>query len=181
MSPDRPGEESVGEPDERRDPGDRTVLLAEADAADLDRVEALLAANGLPTSDVRSGSGRFYLARDGDGDAVVGAGGVERNGSDALLRSVVVEGSSRGEGYGTALCTALEERARTEGVETLYLLTTTAAGFFERLGYEAVDRESVPSAVRSTTEFADLCPSSATCLRKRIRSDRASSGASGIE
>lgn len=179
MSPDRPGEDSAEGPDERRYPGDRTVLLTEADAADLDRVEALLAANGLPTSDLRSGSGRFYLAR--DGDAVVGAGGVERDGSDALLRSVVIEESSRGEGYGTALCTALEERARREGVETLYLLTTTAAGFFERLGYEAVDRESVPSAIRSTTEFADLCPSSATCLCKRIRSDRASSGTSEIE
>ncbi|MXR40207.1 GNAT family N-acetyltransferase [Halobaculum sp. WSA2] len=163
---DRPREESAGAPDERRYPGDRTVLLAETDAADLDRVEALLAANGLPTSDVRTGSGRFYLAR--DGDAVVGAGGLERDGSDALLRSVVIEESSRGEGYGTALCTALEERARTEGVETLYLLTTTASDFFERLGYEAVDRELVPSTVQSTTEFADLCPSSATCMRKWI-------------
>ena len=144
------------------------MLLTEADAADLDRVEALLAASDLPTSDVRAGAGQFYLARDGDGDGVVGAGGVERYGSDGLLRSVVVEGSSRGDGYGTALCAALEDRARNEGIETLYLLTTTAADFFDRLGYESVPRESAPASVRSTTEFADLCPSSATCMRKRI-------------
>ncbi|QZP36357.1 arsenic resistance N-acetyltransferase ArsN2 [Halobaculum magnesiiphilum] len=168
MPPDRPGEGADEGADERRDPGGSTVLLTEADAADLDRVEALLAANDLPTSDVRTGPGRFYLARDGDGDAVVGAGGVERYGSDGLLRSVVVERSSRGDGYGTALCAALEDRARRESIETLYLLTTTAAGFFERLGYEPLSREHVPASVRSTTEFADLCPSSATCMRKRV-------------
>lgn len=175
MSPDRPGAGAdEGRPDEgadeRRDPGGPTVLLTEADAADLDRVEALLAANDLPTSDVRTGPGRFYLAR--DGDAVVGAGGVERYGSDGLLRSVVVEGSNRGDGYGTALCAALEDRARRGGIQTLYLLTTTAAGFFERLGYESIPRQSAPASVRSTTEFADLCPSSATCMRKRV-GDRA--------
>lgn len=166
MSRDRPGEGAAGESDRTSDPGGRTVLLTEADATDLDRVEALLAANDLPTSDVRTGSGRFYLAR--DGDTVVGAGGVDQYGSDALLRSVVIEESSRGEGYGTALCASLESRARGEGVEMLYLLTTTAAGFFERLGYESIPRESAPASVRSTTEFADLCPSSATCMRKRV-------------
>ncbi|SHH44605.1 arsenic resistance N-acetyltransferase ArsN2 [Halobaculum gomorrense] len=151
-----------------------TETLSEADACDLDRVEALLSANDLPTEDVRTGPGQFYLARDRDderdgGDAVVGVGGVERHGPTGLLRSVAVEESSRGEGYGTALCAALEDRARREGVETLYLLTTTAAGFFGRLGYGAVDRESVPPAIRSTTEFAALCPASATCMRKRLR------------
>ncbi|WP_435065318.1 arsenic resistance N-acetyltransferase ArsN2 [Halobaculum sp. EA56] len=164
------------------------VTLTEADAAGLDRVEALLAANDLPTEDVRTGPGQFYLARDGDdesdgdgdGDAVVGVGGVERHGSAGLLRSVAVEESSRGDGYGTALCAALEDRARREGAGTLYLLTTTAAGFFERLGYEAVDRESVPPAIRSTTEFAELCPASATCMRKRV-GERASSDGTGTE
>ena len=143
-----------------------SLTLDRADAGDLDRVEALLAANDLPSRDVRTTPGRFFLAR--SGTAVVGVGGVEPYGSAGLLRSVVVEESSRGRGYGAALCGALEARARENGLETLYLLTTTASGFFRRIGYEAVDREHVPSSVRRTTEFTDLCPASATCMRKDL-------------
>ena len=142
---------------------DPSVALRPVEGDDLDRVEALLVAGGLPTDDVRTKPECFFLAR--DGEAVVGAGGLEVYGSDGLLRSVVVAEPYRGRGYGGALCDALEARAREHGVGTLYLLTTTAAGFFRGRGYEATDREAVPPAVRRTTEFADLCPDSATCIR----------------
>ncbi|QLG61667.1 arsenic resistance N-acetyltransferase ArsN2 [Halorarum salinum] len=145
---------------------DPSIVLREADADDLDRVEATLEANDLPHRDVRTSPGRFFLARS-DGERV-GVGGVEIRGSNGLLRSVVVEESSRGRGYGAALCEALEDYARGNGAETLYLLTTTAPGFFRGRGYVEVDREDVPSSVRATTEFADLCPASATCMGKRL-------------
>ncbi|UPV73083.1 arsenic resistance N-acetyltransferase ArsN2 [Halorussus limi] len=145
---------------------DSSITLRKADAADADRVEALLKANGLPHSDVRLESGRFFVAS--ADAAVVGIGGVETYGSNGLLRSVVVPESKRGRGYGTSLCDALEDRAQANGVETLYLLTTTAAAFFRRRGYEEVERERVPASIRQTTEFADLCPSSATCMRKEL-------------
>lgn len=70
--------------------------------------------------------------------------------------------------YGTALCDRLEDRASADGVETLYLLTTTAAEFFADRGYVAVERSGAPDAIRGTTEFADLCPSSATCMAKSL-------------
>lgn len=141
-----------------------------ADVADLDRVEALLEANGLPYRDVRASDGRFFVAEsDADADAeCVGVGGVETYGPNGLLRSVAVAESNRGRGVGTALCDALEDHARANGVETLYLLTATAAAFFRRRGYEAVDRGTAPSTIQRTTEFADLCPRSATCMRKDL-------------
>ena len=142
---------------------DPSIALRPVEDGDLDRVEALLAAGGLPTDDVRAKLERFFLAR--NGDAVVGAGGLEAYGSDGLLRSVVVAEPYRGRGYGGALCDALEDRARENDIERLYLLTTTAAGFFRRRGYEAIAREAVPPAVRQTTEFTDLCPDSAACMR----------------
>ena len=142
---------------------DPSIALRPIERGDLDRVEALLAAGGLPTDDVRAKPECFFLAC--DGDAVVGAGGLEAYGSDGLLRSIVVAEPYRGRGYGGALCDALEDRARERGVGELYLLTTIAAGFFRRRGYETIDREVVPPAVRQTTEFVDLCPDSATCMR----------------
>ena len=94
---------------------------------------------------------------------------VEQYGEAGLLRSVVVADPHRGAGYGTALCDALEEHARREGVATLYLLTTTtAAPFFRQRGYEETNREATPEAIRETTEFSELCPTAAACLRKRL-------------
>ncbi|WP_256295962.1 arsenic resistance N-acetyltransferase ArsN2 [Haloarchaeobius salinus] len=142
------------------------ITLRRADESDYGRIESLLAANDLPHQDVRDGVGEFFIAE--TDDECVGIGGLETDGSDGLLRSLVVAEQSRGEGYGTALCDALETSARENGVETLYLLTTTAAPFFRRRGYERVERENVPDRVRDTTEFADLCPASATCMRKGL-------------
>jgi N-acetylglutamate synthase-like GNAT family acetyltransferase len=39
---------------------------------------------------------------------------------------------SRGNGYGKALVAHVERHARSQGVTDVYLLTTTAAEFFER-------------------------------------------------
>lgn len=144
-----------------------SLTLSRAEGEDLDRVERLLAAGDLPTGDLRASPGGFFLAAiDGE---VVGAGGLEVHGTDGLLRSVVVAGPRRGEGWGSAICDELEARARERGVETVYLLTTTASGFFADRGYEPVAREAVPPSVRNTAEFAELCPDSATVMRAPLR------------
>ncbi len=87
------------------------------------------------------------------------------------MRSVVVDRPYRGEGYGAALCDALESTATDRGIETLFLLTTTAAGFFANREYLEVDRDDVPDAIRRTREFEELCPSSATCMTKSLDAD----------
>ena len=145
---------------------DSSLTLRPAEASDLDRVEALLDANDLPSADVRTKSGCFFVAR-ADGE-FVGVGGVEEHGENGLLRSVVVEESRRGRGYGAGICETLEDHARGAGIETLYLLTTTAAEFFRRRGYEEIPRGAAPERIRGTTEFADLCPASATCMTKGL-------------
>ena len=143
-----------------------SITLQQADEADLERIEFLLDTNGLPSQDVRTMGACFFLAY--TNTECIGTGGVEIYGSEALLRSVVITESNRGQGYGAELCDSLEEYARTNDVETLYLLTTTAALFFQRYGYGAVAREEVPSRIRNTTEFTDLCPASATCMVKDL-------------
>ncbi|WP_254536609.1 arsenic resistance N-acetyltransferase ArsN2 [Halomarina litorea] len=144
--------------------GDPTVTLRPADG--LAYVETLLERNDLPTADVRTAPAQFYVGLV-DGDPV-GVGGVERYGPDALLRSVVVEERVRGGGVGAALCDALEATARDAGVETLYLLTTTAAEFFAARGYVRTDRDDVPDTVRGSPEFEALCPASAVPMRKPL-------------
>ncbi|PSQ60178.1 GNAT family N-acetyltransferase [Halobacteriales archaeon SW_7_71_33] len=138
---------------------------AAEDDAGLEYVAALLDAEGLPVSDLHESPATFYVARV-DGDRA-GAGGIETYGTDALLRSVVVEPDSRGQGVGDALCAALEDRARKRGVEDVYLLTTIPA-FFAARGYEWTDREAAPPAVRATGEFESLCPDAAVAMWRSL-------------
>lgn len=133
---------------------------------DLGYVERLLAENELPNADVRSKPGCFYVGR--ADEEPIGVGGLERYGAEGLVRSLVVEESHRNRGWGTALCDALEAEAEAAGVETLYLLTTTAAEFFADRGFEVIERTDAPPSIRGTDEFEELCPESATCMRKRL-------------
>lgn len=145
---------------------DPVLTLEPADDDTLPYVEALLEENGLPSADVRSKPGCFHVAF-AAGERV-GVGGVEVHGSAGLLRSLAVERSVRGRGFGTAICERLEAAARADGVGTLYLLTTTAPGFFADRGYAEIERGEAPDAIRGTTEFADLCPETAVPMRKRL-------------
>lgn len=133
---------------------------------DVEYVEHCLEAAELPTRDLETTPADLYHAT--VGGERIGVGGIETYGTVGLLRSVVVESDRRGQGYGSALCEALERTARADGVERLYLLTTTAAEFFAARGYGTVEREAVPSDIRRTTQFEDICPSSATCMRKSL-------------
>ena len=74
------------------------------------------------------------------------------------------EPQHRSRGLGARLVDAIETEARARGVTALYLLTTTAATFFERVGYTAHDRATVPHFLAATTEFSSLCPDTADCL-----------------
>ena len=103
-----------------------------------------------------------------DGGELIGAVGLEVIGSDALLRSLVVAPSHRGKGLGIQLVEGIEAHAHDIGVTSLYLLTTTADRFFDRHGYERIQRASVPDAIGATTEFVSFCPDSAVCMLKRL-------------
>lgn len=149
------------------DPASATVSIEAIGPEKIDRVEALLDQNDLPYRDIRNGPDDLVGAV-ADGD-LVGVGGLERYETVGLLRSLAVEESARGQGLGTRVCDELETRAREAGVETLYLLTTTAAEFFDARGYTEVDRSEAPPAIQETTEFQDLCPSTAVCMRKDLR------------
>lgn len=129
-------------------------------------LEACLDATDLPMSDLASNLDWFYVGYV-NGEPI-GGGGIEPNGSVGLLRSVVVKSSARGTGYGGALTDALEAMACHDGIETLYLLTTTADQFFEARGYTEIDPAEAPRSIQRTSEFKGLCPESATYMRKSL-------------
>jgi amino-acid N-acetyltransferase len=128
---------------------------------------ALLQAQGLPVSDITDEHlEHFFFV--GSDSAPTGLVGLEICGSDALLRSLVVDENARGQGLGSALTDHAEQYAASRNVRTIYLLTTTAETFFRRLGYQRIDRREAPPEIKSTREFADLCPASSAFMFKRL-------------
>ena len=128
---------------------------------------ALLAAAGLPWSDLTEAHLEHFRFC-GPSDALTGLVGLEIYGCDALLRSLVVVPGAQYGGLGSRLVQEAERHAFEKGVRSLYLLTTTAQGFFLHRGYRPASRETCPAAIRSTTEFASLCPASSAFLMKTL-------------
>ena len=142
-----------------------TARVRPALKADWPRIQGLLSADGLPTSDLTATSARDFLVADGS-SAVVGAVAVEHHGEHGLLRSVVVDSASRRSGVGRALVVAAEAVACRDGLASLTLLTQTAAPFFRALGYRDIARADAPASVQASHEFTHLCPGSSICMTK---------------
>lgn len=141
--------------------------IVPATPSDFDAVVALLDAVDLPYDDLTNTSlHHFRVLR--RAKALCGVVGLEPVGSAALLRSLAIQPSKRGQGYGQALVREAEAYGRAQGIDTLYLLTTTAASFFAALDYESIARDSVPPSIAQTDEFNRICPSTATCMQKSL-------------
>lgn len=141
------------------------MRIEAARRSDLAGIRWLLEYEQLPANDLDESSlERFLVCRDEKG--VVAAVGLEIFGQAALLRSLVVDPEMRGRGVGVQLTEAAEALAHHSGVESIYLLTTTAEEFFRARGYRILARSEAPEAIQSTTQFSALCPSTAILMVK---------------
>lgn len=126
----------------------------------------LLNENALPTTDLPKQQVRLFGIT--ENNKLSGCVGIEVFGEYALLRSLASSSSSRGKGLGKLLTKKVEAIAKEEGVKKLFLLTETAENFFKRINYSAIERASVPDVIKQTTEFSELCPSTAVAMQKTL-------------
>lgn len=136
-------------------------------AADDPDLVASLAAASLVTDDLSVPGRTFWEYRTLDGH-LAGYGGFERYGSDVLVRSIVVPGERRRQGWGRNMLALLLRRAFDQGGRTAWLLTQTAAPFFARTGFRTVSREAAPVAILAGRQAADLCPHTAALMTRAI-------------
>jgi len=142
-------------------------MITRAEPGSLPEVLALLQISSLPVAGVKEHFGSFLVSRAEDG-SVVGCVGLEIYGSLGLLRSLAVGSPARGSGLGTALVERLFDLARSEGLETLHLLTTTAEDYFPRFGFEPLAREEAVPKLEASEELRGACPASAILMRRRL-------------
>lgn len=130
------------------------------------QVLALLSLANLPISDIGENVVFFFLEIDSE---IIGTVGLETNGKIGLLRSLSLLESQKGKGYGLLIVQNLEAYVKTENINKLYLLTTTAKEFFEKkFNYEVIERVNVPIEIQSSQQFALVCPLSAVVMKKEI-------------
>jgi N-acetylglutamate synthase-like GNAT family acetyltransferase len=143
------------------------VTIEPATVEDGSAILRLLSVAGLPVDGLLDHLGTAVVAR--AGGRVVGAAALEVYVDGTLLRSVVVDADAKGLGIGTRVTNAALSLATALGTPAVYLLTTTAEGFFSKFALERIARDQVPAGVQMSVEFRSACPSTATVMRRAIR------------
>lgn len=143
-----------------------TALVRPATADDFISVVQLLQSENLPVEDLKANLPHFFVI--GDKNTVFGAIGLEVYGTDGLLRSMIVDSNYRGLSLAKKLIDNLFEYAEKNGLNTIYLITTTAEKYFGGRGFQPVSRDKVPASIAATSEFTSLCPSTATVMVKEL-------------
>jgi phosphoglycolate/pyridoxal phosphate phosphatase family enzyme len=100
-----------------------------------------------------------------EGNSVVATAAVDVVGTDAYLRSVAVREDLRAGRLGTRIVAAAVRDARHRGALRVWLVTETAASFFDRLGFDRIDRTSLPGWM---AEHSDRCGASAVTMRRDL-------------
>lgn len=138
--------------------GDAMVPAKEADYA---QVKNLLEQVKLPTTGVPDDLAELWVLKDGQKDGreqVVGCVALEIYDDTALLRSLAVRSSRRGEGLGWMLAEMALLRVRQRGLKRVCLLTEHATDFFaEKFGFRPVPREQLPLEVQLSWEYKHCC------------------------
>jgi amino-acid N-acetyltransferase len=135
-----------------------------ARASDAEAVLGLLRQNHLPIDGLTEHLATTFVAR--QDERVTACASLEVYPDGALLRSVAVSPDLQGRGLGQATTAAALRLAEELNLPAVYLLTTTAEGFFPKFGFERIERQAVPQSVQTSVEFTSACPSSATVMRK---------------
>lgn len=139
--------------------GALSVTVGPVLPADEERVKQLLQQCGLQDTGVLEPNGQMVVAR--VAGKIVGMARLEVYREGGWLRSVAVDPAWQRQGIGRRLVAAILALARGSGLQQIFLLTETAAGFFERMGFVPVTRAEVPPSVWGAPQFA--WPACASC------------------
>ena len=139
-------------------------LLSEQEAPEISR---LLISQHLPTEDITEKT-LFLVIKDPSG-TLIGCCGLEVYPPHGLLRSLAVAPSRQGQGLGMQLVRDTLALAKANHITSLYLLTTTASEFFQKVGFDVISRSETPPGIQQSSEYSLVCPDSATVMTYKIQ------------
>lgn len=138
------------------------LKIRRAEIEDQQRLKELLSTFKLPIAGLENT--KMWILEDKEN--MIGTAGLEMWGKQGLLRSIAVSKNMHNRGCGTFLVNHIIKEAKKGGVEELFLLTTTAPAFFQKIGFKEIDRKHVMgSNITRSAEFKGACPKTAILMR----------------
>jgi N-acetylglutamate synthase-like GNAT family acetyltransferase len=129
-----------------------------AGPVDTDSIRACLLACDLTLAGV--GSAELHLSvLETRAGQTVGVTGYESAGPHALIRSVAVAPSLRGNGLGVMLAEVAFEQAAAAGAEQLWLFSRRGGAFWQRLGFRLTPTDGLVAALPHTWQVSDFAES----------------------
>lgn len=144
-----------------------SISLKPAQASDASKLRDFLQQVNLPSSDLPADLSGFTLAF--EGEKLVGSAGMELLGNIGLLRSVAVAETHRNHALGRQLFASALDHARAHDAQEVYLITNSAERYFEKNGFQAIERNEAPEQIVQTEQFSGLCPSSSFVMKIKLR------------
>jgi HAD superfamily hydrolase (TIGR01457 family) len=141
------------------------VRIRAAVPADQQAIQLLVKEAGLPETDTGVTESSESFVGSASDDAPVAAATARTRGEHAYLHSVVVRPGDQGLGLGTLVVAATVAAARRRGATRCFLLTEGASTYFEKLGFEPTDRDSLPAWI---LELARECATSAVAMQRTL-------------
>jgi amino-acid N-acetyltransferase len=139
-----------------------TIEIKQFTGTDYAEIIQLLKISNLPFSDIGNGKQIFLVAE--KEHKMVGCVAIEVYQKNGLLRSLAVDVKERDKNIGHELMAKIINLSIDKQLVNLYLLTTTAEKYFNHLGWNVIDRNSVSADILNSQEFASICPVSAVCM-----------------
>ncbi|KIF83046.1 GNAT family N-acetyltransferase [Noviherbaspirillum autotrophicum] len=134
-------------------------------------LQTMLSACNIPSEAVTSTNLRDYLiVREGFDEKIIACIGMERHGTLGVVKHLAVAMNAVAEDWVTQLLSMMEDRARTEGIKQLFVMSKATAGYFEGRGYHRLDRVQYPELLRCQPRFADAAPDE-ICMTKVVPED----------
>jgi amino-acid N-acetyltransferase len=147
------------------------VNIRPARVADVPGIHALIASHAerdkmiLRPLDELYANLREFVVCEGPGGKVVGCAAVHIFWSDlAELKCLAVSDEFQRQGIGRRLCEALQTDLRRLGVSRVFTLTNSAP-FFEKIGYQKVDKDALPRFIWGECV---RCPSFPLCIEDAL-------------
>ena len=130
-------------------------------------INQLLVSANLPKVEITNPIG-YYFKSVNSLNELVGTIGLEIYGNKGLLRSLVISPQYRKLGIAYLLVGRILTLAQSMHLDKVFLLTTTAEDYFEKIGFKIIVRENVPDEIKQSQEFSSLCPVSSIIMYKTI-------------
>lgn len=137
-------------------------MIYQATTNHIESIASLLNENDLPVEDISFEKQEFWILE--EDQEIRAICGIEKYEKYALLRSLTVKKNIQKKGYGTSIYSYVLDICKSDGIISMFLLTTTAPKFFNKLGWSTISRMAVPAEVQESEEFKSICPQSAVCM-----------------